>query len=80
MSIHKVDAGFVIGSGGLWLPGCYEDERTARFAFRLPNEELARLRDQAKARGDGVITWGDLAKASEALRSARRAGQPPTEI
>lgn len=78
MSIHKLEDGTcVIGSGGLWLPGCYEDERAARFAFRLPNEELARLRDQSVARGDGVITWGDIAKASEQRRGTIRTRPHP---
>lgn len=62
MSIRKVDDVYVISSGGCWLPGCYADERAARFAFRLPNEALAKLRDRSVARGDGVITWGDIAR------------------
>lgn len=72
MAIHKTSDGvFVIASGGLWLPGAYEDERTARFAFRLPNETLSRLQRDANERAigkGGVITWGDLAKASEQVR------------
>jgi hypothetical protein len=65
MAIHKLEDGTcVIASGGVWLPGCYEDERTARFAFRLPDGEKARLRNQAIARGNRVITWGDVAKAA----------------
>lgn len=62
MAIHKVDGGFVISSGGMWLPGCYEDERTARFAFRCSNKQLVQLRDEAIARGNGVITWGDIVR------------------
>jgi hypothetical protein len=71
MAIYKVDGGYVIASGGVWLPGCYEDERTARYAFRLPDAELVELRNNAIARGDGVITWGDVAKAAEAVRQDR---------
>jgi hypothetical protein len=64
MSIHKLDDGTcVIGAAGTWLPGCYEDERTARYAFRVSDTVKARLRDEAIARGNGVITWGDIAKA-----------------
>lgn len=69
MSIHKLDNGTcVIGAGGMWLPGCYEDERTALFAFRVSDDVKAQLRDQALARGGGVITWGDIAKAREEQR------------
>lgn len=66
MAIHKTDdGGFTISSHDIWLPGVYEDERTARYAFRLPEDVLQGLQDQANARGGGVITWGDLAKAVE---------------
>ena len=71
MAIYKVEGGCVIASGGVWLPGCYEDERTARFAFRLPDAEMVTLRDNAIARGDGVITWGDVAKATAAIRAMK---------
>lgn len=67
VSIHKVEDGFVIASGGMWLPGLYEDERTARFAFRCTNEQLVQLRDAAiKNNKNAAITWGDIAR----LRSA----------
>jgi hypothetical protein len=78
MSIHKLDNGTcVIASGGLWLPGRYEDERTARFAFRLPNKTLVELRNTSIARGGGVITWGDIAKAADELRAAKKKKTPP---
>lgn len=66
MAIHKVAEGFVISSGGVWLPGCYEDERTAKYAFRFTDDVLQRLQDDANAREGhykGVITYGDLARA-----------------
>jgi hypothetical protein len=67
MAIEKVREGAcVISSYGVWRPGSYEDERAARFAFRLPDEELQRLQDEANARMPGgvggTITWGDIAK------------------
>lgn len=63
MAIHYLDNGTcVIAAGGVWLPGCYEDARTARFAFRVSDKQKAELRDQAVASGDGVITWGDIAR------------------
>lgn len=71
--IYRADSGcFVIASRDVWLPGCYADERTARYAFRFPNDVLAKLQDEANERNggtDGVITYGDLQRA-RALRSA----------
>jgi hypothetical protein len=58
--IHKVGDGFVISSGGTWLPGSYESERAARYAFRFSADDLQRLQDAANARGDGTITFADL--------------------
>lgn len=61
MSIHKLDDGTcVIGAGGVWLAGCYEDERAARFAFRVSDEEKSELRDAAIKTGNGVISWEDI--------------------
>jgi len=58
MSIHKLDDGTcVIGAGGMWLPGCYENERAARFAFRLTDRQKADLRDISIIENNGVITW-----------------------
>lgn len=66
MAIHRLDDGTcVISASGTWLPGCYEDERTAKFAFRVSDDTKAKLQAQAIARGDGIITWGDIAKARE---------------
>ena len=67
MAIHKVEGGYVISSGGVWLPGAYEDERTARYAFRLSDDVLQHLQDEANDRmpdgTGGTITWGDVARA-----------------
>lgn len=67
--IHKTgDGQFVISSHQVWLPGCYEDERTARYAFRFSHEILQRLQDDANARAGGkggVLTWGDLARTTK---------------
>ncbi len=61
MSIHKLEDGTcVIGAGGMWLAGCYENERAARFAFRVADIDKVTLRDNAQKRGDGVITWQDI--------------------
>lgn len=37
---------FTIASGGMWLPGCYDSERAARYAFRFPDAALRRLQDR----------------------------------
>lgn len=41
--IYKVDAGYVISSRHMWLPGVFEDERAARLAFKLSDDALADL-------------------------------------
>lgn len=72
MALHQQPDGcFVISSSGVWLPGAYEDSRAARFAFRLPDESLQRLQDEANIRAGGVggvITWSDVAKELERIR------------
>ena len=77
--IHKTGEGrYVISSRGVWMPGCYADEGTARYAFRFPDEALQRLQDDANARAGGtgsVITWGDLAREASNLRAAQTTSQ-----
>jgi hypothetical protein len=61
MAIHKQEDGTcVISASSIWLPGCYEDERAAKFAFRISDEAKAKLRDDAKLTGNQVITWQDI--------------------
>ena len=61
MSIHKLDDGTcVIAAGGAWLPSCYENERAARFAFRITDQHKAELRDISLKENNGVITWADI--------------------
>lgn len=50
--IYPVDDGFVISSGGVWLPGVYATERAARYAFRFSNEDLERI-NVTRGAGDG---------------------------
>lgn len=63
--IHKIDEiSFCISSHGVWMPGCYADEKTARAAFKVSDEVLQRLQDAANARGGSrTITAEDLAAA-----------------
>lgn len=76
MGIYKVEGGYVISSHQVWLPGCYEDMRTARWAYQLPEEELQRLQEEANARSGGtwggVITRGEVAKAAARRREGKR--------
>lgn len=47
--IHRLDSKygprFVISSRQVAIPGCYDSERAARYAFRFPDAELQRLQD-----------------------------------
>lgn len=54
---------FTISSRRVWLPGVYESRRAARYAFRLPDQTLQRLQDEANAWAGGtggVITFERL--------------------
>jgi hypothetical protein len=44
----------------MWLLGCYESERAARFAFRVTDAEKAELRDDCLKEGAGVITLDQI--------------------
>jgi hypothetical protein len=67
MAIHKLEYGrCVISSHQVWMPGCYVDEKAAKYAFRFSDETLRRLQNEANERNggfDGVITTEDLKKA-----------------
>lgn len=68
--IYKVDLPneppvYVISSGHVWIPGRYEDERAARYAFRFSNASLQALQDSVNP--GGIITFAML----QALRKAR---------
>lgn len=41
--IHEVKDGYVISSGGTWLPGKYESKKAARLAFKLTDDQLSDL-------------------------------------
>ena len=70
--IHKAQDGTcTISSRGMWLPGIYDSERSARYAFRFGDEVLQSLADRV-CRVDGenrAITMDDLRAArQEAVR------------
>ena len=58
--IYKTDNGsYVISSGGMWLSGAYEDERTAKYAFRFSDADLLNLQNE-KNKTTFIITFNDL--------------------
>lgn len=45
--IHNVNGTYVISAYGVWLPGAYDSQRAARYAFRFDYETLKKVRDSA---------------------------------
>jgi hypothetical protein len=65
---HATDLRFTISSHNVWLPGVYDSEGAARYAFRFRDEDLDALQEQANAAAGGtggVITF-------EMLRQTRK--------
>ena len=66
MAIYKTDDGsYVISSGGMWLPGAYADSRTARYAYKFPDAELIKLRDDVHP---GLIRFEHLQQLFQQLK------------
>lgn len=57
--ICKVDNYYVIFSGGSWLPGNYDNEKTARYAFQFSTKILQKLQEEINYKGKS-ITLNDL--------------------
>ena len=58
--IHKTkDGSYVVSSRRIWLPGNYDSERAANYAFRFPDDVLLKLQKRINHRGD-LITFADL--------------------
>ncbi len=66
MAIYKTGDCFVISSRNQWVPGCYEDERTARYAFRFLDKDLMQLQESVNP--GGVITFKMLQKKALARK------------
>ena len=47
---HATDLEYQISSCGGWLPGVYDSERAARYAFRFTGADLQALQDAVNAR------------------------------
>lgn len=53
--------GFLISSGGVWVPGVYDTVTTARYAFRFSNAQLESLSHIWQIDGEGrPATMDDL--------------------
>jgi hypothetical protein len=61
MTVHKQEDGTcVISDGNIYLPGYYENEKAANFAFKISDEAKQELQDAAYFTGNQVITWQDI--------------------
>lgn len=68
--IHVLDDGtHVISSRGMWLPGNYDSDQSARYAFRFRNEVLQELQERIchKDGENRAITMDDLRAARAGL-------------
>jgi hypothetical protein len=67
--IHKVDGfskdenGYTISSNQCWLPGIYDSQSTARYAFQFSDEILTQLRNKINRKKKRSITLEDLRKS-----------------
>jgi len=69
MAIYKLDDGtFVISASSVWLAGCYENEKAARFAFSISDKEKEKLQNEAIIKNNGVITWQDIKNHKDKLK------------
>ncbi len=67
MTIHQVDDVFCISSHQCWLPGTYESERAANYAFRFPDEVLTELQESVNP--GGIITFEMLQQKRREMKA-----------
>tara|TARA_R110000851_G_scaffold327134_1_gene496367 strand:+ start:245 stop:454 length:210 start_codon:yes stop_codon:yes gene_type:complete len=61
MGIYKLEDGtFIVSDGDIYLPGYYENERSANFAFKISDEAKQELQDAADFTGNRVVAWQDI--------------------
>ena len=72
--IYEVNGHYVISSGHMWLPGCYENRATAQYAFQFQDEVLASLQESINP--GGIITLAML----KHIRSHRIEGTKESSI
>jgi hypothetical protein len=75
VAIHKVEGygnkpAFVISSHQVWMPGNYDTEATARYAFQFSDEVLHRLMVGINQKAQRPITLEDL-RGAKATRSKK---------
>jgi hypothetical protein len=66
MAVYEVNGTFMISSDDAWLPGNYDTQRTARWAFRFPDAVLTDLEERANGGEQRPITSADLRTAKTA--------------
>ena len=64
MICKTTNGSYVASSNGVWLPGSYDSERTARYAFRFSDDVLLTLQKKINHRGR-LITFDALREARE---------------
>lgn len=71
MALYKHEDGtYTISSHSVWMPGCYEDAKTARYAFRFSDSILTSIMKEANERAGGcggTITYLDLKQAKKRM-------------
>lgn len=71
MAIHTCEDGTCcISSNQVWMPGVYENEKCARYAFRFSDSVLQQLMNEANERvggAGGTITYEDLKFAKQRM-------------
>ena len=83
--IYEINGHYVISSGHMWLPGCYESRATAQYAFQFQDEVLASLQESINP--GGIITLAMLrhvrhhsrAEAKEPCDSGQTVGEIITQ-
>lgn len=58
MIYQTSDGNYVAASRQVWIPGVYDSERTAKYAFRFADRQLQALQDSLNP--GGVITMDHL--------------------
>lgn len=70
--IRKLDNGVrVISSRGMWLPGSYDSDQSARYAFRFSDQVLQELQERIchKDGENRAITMDDLRAAKSSAQA-----------
>lgn len=70
VSVYLVEGGWVVADHGMWLPGCYDSEETARAAVGFSDSVLAKAEPICSIYGENRnITLDDLRRVEKELES-----------